>query len=182
MTLAVSLALLLALATALGPTATPSFAASKPTAKPSKAIPATATPIQHLVVIFQENVSFDHYFGTYPNALNLKGDILFTPAENTPTVNGLSTALLTINGNFLNTTNGTGAANPFRLSRIEASTADQDHDYGPEQMAFHNGKMDLFPLSVGTPNSTALAASTGAPAITATTATTINSPRFRRNP
>ena len=30
----------------------------------------TATPIKHLVVIFQENVSFDHYFGVYPNALN----------------------------------------------------------------------------------------------------------------
>src|SRR5204863_10100716 len=30
----------------------------------------TLTPIQHLVVIFQENVSFDHYFGTYPTALN----------------------------------------------------------------------------------------------------------------
>ena len=27
-----------------------------------------ATPIQHLVVIFQENISFDHYFGTYPFA------------------------------------------------------------------------------------------------------------------
>lgn len=27
----------------------------------------TATPIKHLVVIFQENVSFDHYFGTYGN-------------------------------------------------------------------------------------------------------------------
>ena len=27
---------------------------------------ATATPIKHVVVIFQENVSFDHYFGTYP--------------------------------------------------------------------------------------------------------------------
>ena len=26
------------------------------------------TPIQHLVVIFQENISFDHYFGTYPVA------------------------------------------------------------------------------------------------------------------
>ena len=26
----------------------------------------TGTPIKHLVVIFQENVSFDHYFGTYP--------------------------------------------------------------------------------------------------------------------
>src|SRR5258708_154081 len=28
----------------------------------------TATPIKHVVVIFQENVSFDHYFGTYPHA------------------------------------------------------------------------------------------------------------------
>ena len=26
----------------------------------------TSTPIKHVVVIFQENVSFDHYFGTYP--------------------------------------------------------------------------------------------------------------------
>ncbi len=34
---------------------------------------ATRTPIQHLVVIFQENVSFDHYFGTYPNAANTDG-------------------------------------------------------------------------------------------------------------
>ncbi|HXR70513.1 alkaline phosphatase family protein, partial [Actinocrinis sp.] len=24
----------------------------------------TTTPIKHLVVIYQENVSFDHYFGT----------------------------------------------------------------------------------------------------------------------
>jgi phospholipase C len=33
----------------------------------------TATPIHHLVVIFQENVSFDHYFGTYPHAANIDG-------------------------------------------------------------------------------------------------------------
>jgi phospholipase C len=31
-----------------------------------KAAEKTATPLEHLVVIFQENVSFDHYFGTYP--------------------------------------------------------------------------------------------------------------------
>src|SRR6202047_428845 len=30
----------------------------------------TTTPIKHVVVIFQENVSFDHYFATYPNATN----------------------------------------------------------------------------------------------------------------
>ena len=35
--------------------------------------PATTTPIKHLVVIFQENVSFDHYFGTYPKAANTSG-------------------------------------------------------------------------------------------------------------
>jgi phospholipase C len=39
---------------------------------------STATPIQHVVVIFQENVSFDHYFGTYPFALNPKGEPRFT--------------------------------------------------------------------------------------------------------
>ncbi len=33
----------------------------------------TATPIKHVVVIFQENVSFDHYFGTYPDAANTDG-------------------------------------------------------------------------------------------------------------
>jgi phospholipase C len=35
---------------------------------------ATTTPIKHLVVIFDENVSFDHYFGTYPDALNPPGE------------------------------------------------------------------------------------------------------------
>ena len=34
----------------------------------------TTTPIKHVVVIFQENVSFDHYFGTYPFAMNPEGE------------------------------------------------------------------------------------------------------------
>ena len=46
----------------------------------------TATPIKHLVVIFQENVSFDHYFGTYPKALNLSGETPFTASRHTPKV------------------------------------------------------------------------------------------------
>ena len=36
------------------------------------------TPIKHLVVIFQENVSFDHYFGTYPKAQNKPGETPFS--------------------------------------------------------------------------------------------------------
>ena len=44
----------------------------------------TATPIQHVVVIFQENVSFDHYFGTYPKAQNRPGETPFHASEETP--------------------------------------------------------------------------------------------------
>jgi phospholipase C len=109
----------------------------------------TKTPIKHLVVIFDENISFDHYFGTYPHALNPAGEPKFIAAPDTPPVNGLTPALLHNNPN-LNKANGTGAANPFRLGRNQASTADQDNDYSPEQMAFHGGKMDLFPLNTGT--------------------------------
>jgi phospholipase C len=98
----------------------------------------TTTPINHIVVIFDENISFDHYFATYPNAANPVGEPAFTPLPNTPAVNGLSGALLTNNPN-LNPANGTGALGPFRLDRSQAATADQNHNYTPEQMALHEG-------------------------------------------
>jgi phospholipase C len=144
-----AMAALLALTIALGPTAMPAFAASKPGQKAPARVFATTTPIQHIVVIFGENVSFDHYFGTYPTATNPSGEPRFVAQPNTPTVNGLGNALLNNNPN-LNPANGSGAANPFRLDRSQAYTADQDHSYTPEQQAFDNGLMDLFPLYTGT--------------------------------
>ena len=90
--------------------------------------PATTTPIKHVVVIFQENVSFDHYFATYPTAKNPAGQPAFHARSNTPTVNGLNTpALLFQNPN---------QHNPFRLARSQAVTCDQDHSYTDEQVAF----------------------------------------------
>lgn len=117
----------------------------------------TASPIQHLVIIFQENVSFDHYFATYPLALNPTGEPSFRAADDTPSVNGLGTlvdgqpegVLLTHNPNATNPANGTNAINPFRLARSQAPTCDQDHNYGDEQRAFEQGLMDLFPATVG---------------------------------
>jgi phospholipase C len=106
------------------------------------------TPIQHVVVIFGENISFDHYFATYPKALNPPGQPRFIAAPNTPSVNGLSPGLLNSNPN-LNPANGAGAANPFRLNRNQALTADQSHSYGPEQASFDHGLMDLFPSKTG---------------------------------
>ena len=111
---------------------------------------STATPIKHIVVIFQENISFDHYFGTYPSALNPPGEPAFYAKPGTPAVNGYTFALVTNNPN-LNPANGAGATNPFRLDRSQAVTSDQDHDYLAEQQAFDAGAMDLFPKFVGTP-------------------------------
>ncbi len=105
--------------------------------------------IRHIVVIFQENVSFDHYFATYPKALNSPGEPRFIALPGTPDVEGLSGNLLTQNPNDLNAENGNGRANPFRLRRDQATTADQAHNYEAEQLAYDQGKMDLFPKSVG---------------------------------
>jgi phospholipase C len=122
----------------------------------------TKTPIKHLVVIFQENVSFDHYFGTYPHALNPPNEPVFRAAPGTPGVNGLTDGLLYTNPNYVNSAlNGTAAANPFRLDRSEAATADQDHDYLAEQQAFHFGLMDGFPKYTGTPGPPPAGQSTG---------------------
>ena len=116
-------------------------------------------PIKHLVVIFQENVSFDHYFATYPHAEpNLDKSVHFQPKSSTPTVNGLTGALLTNNPNAINPANGANAINPFRLDRSQASTCDQGHNYGPEQLAFDAGLMDMFPASTGAGESSFCAA------------------------
>jgi phospholipase C len=93
----------------------------------------TATPIKHVVVIYQENVSFDHYFGTYPNAANPAGEPVFRAKPGTPAVNGLLGTLLSNNPNL---------SNPQRLDRAQAHTCDQDHGYTNEQKAVDLGAMD----------------------------------------
>jgi phospholipase C len=113
---------------------------------------STATPIKHVVIIFGENVSFDHYFGTYPYAANPSNEPRFVAAPGTPSVSGYTAGLFYNNPNLLNKAgNAGGASNPFRLDRSQSATADQDHDYGPEQQAFHGGLMDAFPQYTGTP-------------------------------
>jgi phospholipase C len=129
---------------------------------------ATPTPIKHVVVIFGENISFDHYFGTYPTAANLAGETPFHGTAPTNGVNNLSTPLnpaaafaavtgVDLLNNNPNGPTGSGiagnaanAANPFRLAPSLAATADQGHNYTPEQQASDNGLMDLFPQFTGT--------------------------------
>jgi phospholipase C len=104
---------------------------------------STTTPIKHVVVIYQENVSFDHYFATYPNAANTDGP-RFRARRGTPTVNGLNTSLMApFNPN---------SVQPFRLSHAQFQTADQDHNYTDEQAAFDHGLLDMFVEKVGRGN------------------------------
>jgi len=101
----------------------------------------TTTPVKHLVVVFQENVSFDHYFATYPHAANPPGEPPFFAARRTPTLNGLDEAL--------QAPNNPNAVQPFRLDRSQFQTCDQDHGYKNEQRAFNSGLMDRFVEYVG---------------------------------
>jgi phospholipase C len=106
--------------------------------------PATTTPIKHVIVIFQENVSFDHYFGTYPIAANsTAGEPVFKAAEDTPAVNGLLTGPAAPPNNPTLAAFGNGTVQPFRLGRNQATTCDEDHNYTDEQAAYHAGQMDL---------------------------------------
>lgn len=104
---------------------------------------ATRTPIKHVVVIFQENVSFDHYFATYPHAVpNKDGSVYFQgAADDTPRANNLEAAGLL--------TNNPNAASPFRLDRGNANTCDQNHAYSAEEAAADGGLMDLFVEKTG---------------------------------
>lgn len=106
----------------------------------------TKTPIEHVVVIYSENISFDHYFGTYPEAENKPGEKLkgqdapapkFEAKPGTPKVDNLVEAGLEGQQN-------PNSVKPFRLTPDQASTVDQNHAYSDEQEAMNGGKMDKF--------------------------------------
>lgn len=132
-------------ATALLAAAPASVWANGNNSKAEATVPTT-TPIKHVVVIFQENISFDHYFGTYPYATNPVTETPFYPKDDTPRVNNLlSGGLLTSNPN---------SVQPFRMDPVMSVTCDQNHSYGPEQSASDHGLMDQFPQDTGTGTST----------------------------
>jgi len=131
---AIALASNLALAMPSGLFASPAGSASDP-------VPTT-TPIKHVIVIFDENISFDHYFATYPHATNPQGEPAFHAKDDTPRANNLlSGGLLTENPN---------STQPFRMDTgVLSVTCDQNHDYTPEQQALDHGLVDKFPESTG---------------------------------
>jgi phospholipase C len=105
------------------------------------------------VVIYDENVSFDHYFATYPRANNGGVGPTFRAASGTPVANNLlATNLLTNNPNLYP---------PTRLRPSQAMTCDQNHSYRAEQQAANNGRNDQFVQHVSVDECTGLSGMPG---------------------
>jgi phospholipase C len=85
--------------------------------------------IEHVVILMQENRSFDQYFGTYPGVLGY-GDpkaqpLLAQPGYNAPGFNGVIMPF------HFDTKNGLGEC-----------TNDVDHGWGPQHGSWNGGAMD----------------------------------------
>jgi phospholipase C len=81
-----------------------------------------STPIQHIVILFQENHAFDNYFGTYPGANGLNATVAL-PVE----------------------TGSNVTASPFHLSSLRGPSLDNSE--AAARVAYDNGTMDGFVLA-----------------------------------
>jgi phospholipase C len=88
---------------------------------PQKA-PATTTPIQHLVILMQENHTFDNYFGTYPGANGIPLGTQMPADPNDPSA---------------------GYILPWHLGP-EITLSDLSHSRATFDDQYNNGKMDGF--------------------------------------
>ena len=83
----------------------------------------TATPLEHLVVLMQENHSFDNYFGTYPGADGIPPGVCmpFDP--------------LSASGDCVE---------PFHIGDNDVELEDPDHSSSTHAIQLNGGKMDGF--------------------------------------
>ena len=81
-------------------------------------------PIQHIVILYQENRTFDQYFGTYPGADGLPLNVALPKAPG---------SIQTVS--------------PFHLTNT--STRDLDHSSRVARIAYDKGKMDGFVYAEG---------------------------------
>ncbi|BCJ85565.1 phospholipase C [Effusibacillus dendaii] len=101
---------------------------------PVQAATETSSPIKHTVVIFQENRSFDNYFGTYPTAPGFHA-LPGTPKDvkNIPA------------GAFNPDENG-NPVYPYLFPLDQLQTKDVDHGFDHMMEMVDGGKMDKFYL------------------------------------
>lgn len=82
------------------------------------------TPIKHLIVLMQENHSFDNYFGTYPGADGI-------PAGTCMPIDPRDPA-------------NTECVEPFHIGDNDVGLADPDHSSATHRLQFNEGRLDGF--------------------------------------
>jgi len=96
------------------------FAPSVNAADPQPSV-VPATPIQHLVVLMQENHTFDNYFGTYPGADGIPSGVCMPRDPAVPS---------------------SGCVQPYHLN--SRRTVDLAHGTDVAAVAMNGGKLDGF--------------------------------------
>jgi phospholipase C len=107
---------------------------SSTTPTPGPSACAGVTDIDHVVILIQENRSFDHYFGTYKGARGFSDQ---SAAFQQPYPGNTSSA-------------PAGVLLPFHLDTTNtnaACTHDITHDWVPQQQSWNNGAMNGFVTS-----------------------------------
>ena len=145
--------------------------ASDPNLSQAQLINLLRHRVKYVFVLFQENRSFDHYFGTFPGANGL-----FADASASPTVRAAQPAS---NTQVLYNLDGTpGTISPFRIGTAQNAADLDDIDHGHPRMV---AKMDA-PGNTGTPQMDRFALNeqfkylSGAPILTSTRATPATAP------
>lgn len=81
------------------------------------------TPIEHIIVLMQENHSFDNYFGTYPGANGIPEGTCIPYDPSDP---------------------DSDCVEPFRLGTTDVDMDDPDHSEETHRIQYNDGAMDGF--------------------------------------
>jgi phospholipase C len=122
----------------------------------SGATSGSLSDVEHLVVLMQENRSFDHYFGTMAGVRNYTDSRPYRSYPGAPTVRAADVVAQTMTGTSIGGTkvhyalaDGETTLEPFELQSNPPSVAGQTtnditHDWGPQHGSWHDGAMDAF--------------------------------------
>jgi phospholipase C len=124
--------------------------------KQSSAGPATLSDVKHVVILMQENRSFDHYYGTMPGVRGFGDTASYSSYAGGPVSAGTgvftqSMVGTSLGGKAVSLTLSGGATTlqPFELvsnpPTVDGQTTnDITHDWGPQHGSWNDGAMDRF--------------------------------------
>jgi len=120
--------------------------------------PASLNDIKHVVILMQENRSFDHYYGTMPGVRGFGDTASYSSYAGGPVSSGPDVFTQSMNGRSLSgapvsyaLSGGADVLQPFELVSRPPTVAGQTinditHNWGPQHGSWNNGAMDKFAI------------------------------------